>query len=173
MLEITPLYVGSMNTKTVDYHYHHGLTHSKTMGGAVEPFAYSLYDEGAVPKQGLGDDDVTDYELVPEFKKPLDLSHAGGASSYAVGMFMDSLPEKLRTNLDYSMQYWSPVDKKPSGEETLFADGGCFENVLLSSMLQRRVERVVLFFNSHAPLQPAESWDVYQDEYTGDQVTGE
>ena len=123
MLEVTPLYVGSMNTKEVEYHYHHGLKHTKTMGGAVEPFAYALYDKRAVPKQGLNNDDITDSVMVPEFNNPLDLAHVGGASSYAIGMFMDSLPEKLRTNLDYSMEYWSPVEKKPSGEKTLFADG--------------------------------------------------
>jgi hypothetical protein len=173
MLEMTPLYVGSMNTKEVEYHYHHGFTHKKTMGGAVEPFAYALYDSGAVPKHGMEDEDVTDSVMVPSFKEPLDLAHVGGASSYAVGMFMDSLPEKLRTNLDYSMQYWSPIDAKPSGEETLFADGGCFENILVSSMLQREVQKLVLFFNSKAPVQPASSWDVYNDVYTGDQITDE
>lgn len=173
MLEMTPLYVGSMNTKEVEYDYHHGLTHKITMGGVVEPFGYSLSDSGAVPKHGLGDSEVSEFEMIPKFKDPLDLAHVGGASSYAIGMFMDSLPEKLRTNMDYSMQYWSPVDAKPSGTETLFADGGCFENVLVSSMLQRRVEKIVLFFNSHAPLQPASSWDVHNDVYTGEQVTDE
>mmetsp|Transcript_20874 Transcript_20874/g.35177 ORF Transcript_20874/g.35177 Transcript_20874/m.35177 type:complete len:563 (+) Transcript_20874:55-1743(+) len=173
MLEMTPLYVGSMNTKEVDYKYHHGLTHKKTMGGVVEPFAYSLYDSSAVPRHGLEDDDVTDHVTLPTFKNPLDLAHTGGASSYAIGMFIDSLPEKLRTNLDYSMQYWSAVDKRPSSEETLFADGGCFENILVSSMLQRQVEKIVLFFNNKIPIQPASSWDVYNDEYTGEQVTDE
>jgi len=172
MLEITPLYVGSMGARSVDYHYHLGLKHSITVGGAVEPFAYSLYDSDAVPREGLNGN-TEGYQQVPAFDKPLDLAHAGGASSYAIGMFMDSLPEKLRTNMDYSMMYWSPADKKPKSQETLFADGGCLENILVSSMLQRRVQRIVLFFNSNTPLQPASSWDVYKDDYTGKQVTDE
>lgn len=170
MLEMTPLYIGSMNTKEVHYKYHHGLSHTKTMGGVVEPFAYALYDNNAVPQRGLGDDEMSTLKI-PDFEKSLDLAHMGGSSSYAIGMFMDSLPEKLRTNLDYSMQYWSPVDNRPSSDETLFADGGCFENILVSSMLQRRVEKLVLFFNAGTPLQPTSSWDVFNDVYTGEEVT--
>ena len=172
MLEMTPLYVGSMNTKDVKYNYHHGFTHTKTMGGAVEPFAYAMYDDKASPRRGLGDSDAGTLSI-PEFDKFLDLSHVGGPSSFAIGLFMDSLPEKLRTNMDYSMQYWSPADNRPSSEETLFADGGCFENILVSSMLQRQVDKFILFINSVVPLQPASSWDVYNDIYTGDQVAGQ
>ena len=56
--------------------------------------------------------------------------------------------------------YWSPSDLIPSGEETYFGDGGSYENIPLISFLQRRVEKIILFFNSNTPLQPAANWDV-------------
>lgn len=56
--------------------------------------------------------------------------------------------------------YWSPVDVHPKAKDTLFCDGGSFENIMLPSMLQRRVHKIVLFFNSVTPLQPSTNWDV-------------
>lgn len=54
--------------------------------------------------------------------------------------------------------------------DTLFADGGCYENLLVTSMLQRRVEKIVLFFNVHQPLQPAANWDVINDPPSKTQI---
>lgn len=158
--------------ETVDYHYKHGLTHSISVGGIVEPFAFSLSDPGSTPSRGLGDA-TSGSLLVPAVGHPMDVSHMGGSSSYAIGLFMDSLPAGVTDDWSLRMRYWSPVDARPQGRDTLFADGGCFENIPVSSFLQRRVEKMVLFFNSHAPLQPTSSWDAYNDEYTGEQVTGQ
>lgn len=142
-----------------------------TVGGAVEPFAFSLSDAGAVPPAGLGDEPSGTLR-VPSFEHPMDIAHMGGSSSYAVGLFVDTLPSGLSDDLSLRMKYWSSVDDVPTAKDTLFSDGGTYENVLLSSLLQRRVEKVVLFYNSHLPLQSSSSWNVYEDEYTGDQVTG-
>jgi hypothetical protein len=48
MLEISPLYVGQMRTLGVSYHYHSDkdiITHHKTVGGVVEPFAFGRFGE--------------------------------------------------------------------------------------------------------------------------------
>jgi hypothetical protein len=68
------------------------------------------------------------------------------------------------------MNYWSPAEERPSEKDTLFADGGCYENLLVSSMLQRRVEKIVLFYNVHTTLQPALTWDVANDPPSKTQI---
>lgn len=67
--------------------------------------------------------------------------------------------------------YWSPSDLIPSGIETYFGDGGSYENIPLISFLQRRVEKIVLFFNSETTLQPADKWDVASNLTYDGQVT--
>jgi hypothetical protein len=156
----------------VDYHYKHGLTHHVPVGGLLEPFAFSL-SEDADPRKGLEPGQTSALLQVPGVRHSMDVAHMGGASSYAIGMFMDTLPAGVTDDWSLRMKYWSPTDSKPSTKDTLFADGGCYENIPVSSFLQRRVEKMVLFFNSHTPIQPASSWDVYKDEYTGEQITGE
>lgn len=159
--------------ENVEYHYTHGAIHQVTVGGAVEPFAFSLSDEGAVPSTGLLAGQTSGIvHIDSDVPNMMDMQHMGGASSYAPGLFVDTLPDGLSDDLSLRMKYWSVVDKLPSVKDTLFADGGCYENILVSSMLQRRVEKLVLFFNSHLPLQPASSWNVDTEPFTGDEVTG-
>ena len=160
-------------TGQVEYHYKHGLKHTVSVGGLVEPFAVSLFDNDTAPLRGLPSDEPFAYLKVPPVQHGMDVAHMGGSSSYAIGMFMDTLPAGVTDDWSLTLKYWSPTDRLPSAKDTLFADGGCSENIPVSSYLQRRVQKMVLFFNSHTPLQPASSWDVSQDEYTGEQVTGE
>jgi hypothetical protein len=142
------------------------------VGGAVEPFAYSRH--GHAPANGLATGQLSDILSVPSseaaFSDTLDPAHMAGASGFAIGAFMDTLPLGIPANTSLHMNYWSPADAAPMERDTLFADGGCYENLLVTSMLQRRVEKMVLFFNVHQPLQPAANWDVVNDPPSKTQI---
>jgi hypothetical protein len=166
MLEISPLTVGQMRTMDVGYDYHSRIErkHYRTVGGAVETFAYARY--GSAPLVGLGEDGDAQGDLrVPVPDSFMDIQFAGAASSYAIGAFVESFPhlDKLTDSLGLHIDYWSPVDKHPTSKDTFFADGGSYMNIMLPSMLQRRVQKIVLCINENQPLLPASDWNPATD----------
>ena len=73
-------------------------------------------------------------------------------SSFPLG-----LEKKLGLHYDYSSPA-SPVANTVLGiQDTLFGDGGSYENIPLISYLQRGVKRVVWFANHVTPLQVSQS----------------
>jgi hypothetical protein len=48
--------------------------------------------------------------------------------------------------------YWSAATSTPRSEPFLIADGGDEENIEFIGLLRRRVQRIVLFFNSEQVL---------------------
>jgi hypothetical protein len=172
MIEINPIYTGQMRTIDVAYTYHKDKVerkHYRTVGGAVETYAFGRY--GAAPSSGLTLRDEADLE-VPVPSSFLDAQFSGGASSYAPGAFVESLTVgELADKLGLHMDYWSPADRVPESKDTLFCDGGSYENIMLPSMLQRRVEKIVLFFNMKAPLLPSSQWNVATDKPSSSQVS--
>mmetsp|Transcript_14298 Transcript_14298/g.21406 ORF Transcript_14298/g.21406 Transcript_14298/m.21406 type:complete len:569 (-) Transcript_14298:197-1903(-) len=169
MMEVTPLYIGQLRTEDVVYQYHLGRNHTIRMGGAVEPFAFGRY--GSAPLLGLRSSEVSGDLSVPEPEEVFDIRYAGGASSYAPGALFETLPDDLADKFGLHFDYWSPADRTPKSRDTLFCDGGSYENMLLISLLQRRVEKIVLFVNSRTPLQTSEKWDVYNDAPSKEQIT--
>jgi hypothetical protein len=171
MFEMSPLYFGAMNTREIDYDYTHGLTHTLTVGGVVEPYAFTRSASGA--SVGLSPGQTNGTLAVPASgvtDTVVDIAHISAASSFAPGAFMDTLPLGIPDNTSLHFNYWSPADSKPVTKDTFFADGGCYENLLVTSLLQRRVENIVLFFNVHTTLQPAADWNVDVDAPSKKQV---
>ena len=101
MIEMTPMYVGTMHTEDMEYQYKHGLKHTIRVGGTVESFAFSRSGEG--PKHGLAAGDSTGLLTVPRTKRhdALDASHMASASSFAIGAFVDTMPYKFPRMLHY------------------------------------------------------------------------
>jgi len=171
MLEFTPLYVGQMKTNQVTYSYSPlGIKHTKTIGGLIEPYAFP--QQGRAPMFGLSSGETSGtISMIPEPDSILDLAFAAGASSYAPGALLESLPLDLSNKLGLHFDYWAPADHVPFHEDTLFADGGSYENINLISFLQRKVEHIILFFNSEQPLAPSSSWNPAVDEPNSNQVS--
>ena len=92
MFEMSPLYVGSLLTTDVEYKYSKGMKHTIRVGGAIESFAYNRH--GTAPASGLTADELSGVLSVPaaEATDALDPAHMAGASGYAIGAFMDTLP---------------------------------------------------------------------------------
>lgn len=84
---------------------------------------------------------------------------------------MESLrPYNISSALALHFDYWSPSNIHPSSTDTMFCDGGSYENIMIASMLQRRMEKIVLFFNTITPLLPKSDWDVYTEVASTKQV---
>jgi hypothetical protein len=170
LLLVGCLCAGQMRSLNVGYKYHKThVTHYKTVGGVIEPFAFGL--TGAAPVRGLDGDSTKAEVTVPTPSAVLDLQFAAAASGYAEGAFFESLrPHNISSALGLHFDYWSPVDKHPQSLDTLMCDGGSFENIMLPSMLQRGVKKIALFFNSVTPLQPASDWNVRTDAPSTGQI---
>lgn len=176
MIELTPLYVGQMKAQEVTYTSQKGLSRTRHVGGVVESFAFST--EGSVgPTSFLEADQPTGLLKVPVRSafKPLDLSTAAGASSYAPGALFTSLPKPLADKLGMTMDYWSPsaTSSSTTGSSTpsYFCDGGSYENMPLINFLQRKVRKVVLFYTSFRALMPSDQWDPYTQPFSADKLT--
>lgn len=170
LLEITPMYIGQMCNQDVDYHYTGGVKHTKRVGGLLEPFAWS--SSGSAPTKGLLASQQTGLLQVPPPKEVMDLRNSAAASSYAPGSFVEAFhPASLANALGMHFDYWSPASALPKAEDTLFTDGGAYENIVLISYLQRRVPKVVLFFSSSTPLAPASRYNPATDTFTGAELS--
>ena len=173
--EMSPLYMGQMFERNVTYHHERLLKRRRhytqtTFGGAVESFAIGREGSqapatGAVPGDGV--------LSIPVPKKRWDLAHAGGASGYAPGSFIEgSFAEKV-INLSLFQDYWSPAEAAPEVTRSMWTDGGATDNLLLGGLLQRGIKNIVLFVNCQQPLRPASDWDVATEPFTKDDITYE
>jgi hypothetical protein len=167
MVEITPLYISHMNSQEVTYEFSNGLKkntrEAKTVGGAVEAFAFS--QDGGIPSKGIPEGESTGMLEVPAGKKIFDLRTAAGASSYAPGTLVEDL-HLLDAPLGLTLNYWAPAAPSPAsagGGRYFYGDGGSFENIPLINYLQRGVEKIILFCNPKMPLQPASSYNPFTD----------
>lgn len=165
MVDITPLYVGQFASHVVQY-YQNGKTlrvSKKQVGGAVEPFIFSR--KGSAPKTGLTS--TKQLLSVPKPEISLDLQFSAGASSYAPGSLVESINIEKIYDLGMHFDYWSPVSSSPSAEDTLFADGGSFQNMYIGGLLQRGVKKIALFDLNSKGMQPSSKYNPSTDPYTG------
>lgn len=147
LMEFTPMYVGQMMNLDIDFKYKGiGLSHTKHVGGMLEPFAFARTG-GDAPLRGIPSRKTTDVLSVPEPENFVDLQFAAGSVSYAPGSFFESIgiPEAAAA-LSMQFNYWSPDDSfNPDFTTMMYADGGCYENMPLIPFMQRRVPKITLF----------------------------
>lgn len=146
-LQFTPLYVGSpqpvelANPRRPKQAFAVG-------GGFVEPFAFG----GAAP-EAIGADHLARIPLDPlGIDGRQTLRFAVGSSSAAYAAVADDILDN-NERLTPITPYW-PVrttDLVPAQDFDV-GDGGILENFGLLAMLQRRVERAVVFINTNEPL---------------------
>lgn len=167
-IEITPLYVGQMRGQEVTYKEANCLLHCEhqvEVGGAIESFAFTRNEASSRSLVGLPASVTSGILSVPTVSQPMDVQFATAASSFAPGAFFESMhPSKLADALGMEFNYWSPSSPLPQEKKAMFTDGGCYENIPLISFLQRKVERIVLFFNAETALQPSSTWDVAAEQ---------
>jgi hypothetical protein len=154
--EYTPLAVGSAHPLEPTFTSRKKNKASETRlvgGGFVQPFAFggnpsSQAPEGCTPATPPNACALTDLPATP---RPYTLADAAGTSSSAAAGSLDQFG--LTDQLGAQALYW-PVTAKadPPVEEFDFGDGGSLENFGVLSLLQRKVERLVVFINTPTPL---------------------
>jgi hypothetical protein len=105
-----------------------------------------------------------------------DLPTAIGASSYAPGCDFASSENPIVLKLSAPISYWSPISSSVSQEnnkiynnnakEFLVADGGGLQIDNLISLVQRKVDKIILFCSSSVTLSPSSEWDPFDESTT-------
>lgn len=161
MIEGTPLYVGIPYVKNITYRNkeHPGNQQTFTVGGMVEPFAAGT--AGPPPgTESVRAASGAEYTTVLQPDVSATVAVIAAASSEFYGPAIASILPKLSHAMDINYTYWSP--QQPAAQASpsmLLGDGGCYENQLVIAMIQRRVQNIVVFASSDAPLAPKEKWD--------------
>ena len=142
VFQYTPLYVGSPLAQTV--HYRPLLcsdTDVDVGGGFVEPFALGCTGPAGPPADG--------FATLPLPAAPFSLGDAAGTSSSAYSGVEDNFLGPLSPH----EPNW-PVSNQGGATTTEFnfGDGGNLENYGLISLLQRKVETIVVFINTATKL---------------------
>lgn len=188
LVESTPLYVGEAHTRHEIYRGFPQVKHQ--VGGYVEPFAFgAMTDKHAhLPngqQSGLLDGVMTNQAscgsaITPRSGQcswPWALGHAVGASSWAPGLVLSSIP--IFQGLDLDLPYWSPAtplsEADNIGDEGacgrfILADGGCTSNIYISGLIKRGVKTVIAFVNTGVFLAPSSAWDPTKDNRTNGRI---
>ncbi|MCB9232578.1 MAG: hypothetical protein H6581_12985 [Bacteroidia bacterium] len=151
----TPLYLGSLHRQFIEYDSRlRGKKGFLVGGGFMEPFAM-----GSKPKSFISGN----YFKVKLPERKFRLVDATGTSSSAFAAdlgssFLELFPVDLLPNSNLGRiipeeKYW-PLPDKGMVEATdfRFADGGNLDNFGLLTLLQRQVQKIVVFINTDAPI---------------------
>eukprot|EP00056_Hartaetosiga_gracilis_P020564 m.20202 g.20202 ORF g.20202 m.20202 type:complete len:571 (+) comp8552_c0_seq2:82-1794(+) len=146
-LEMTPYYVGEPHVHNITYMSNKGKTLKQLVGGFVETFAFGA----EAPTHGLSNANgsLSSKQTKMDRLSPV---HQATLASFAPGGVFTELPDILSFHMDPLYNMWSPANPSPSNNIGVFADGGVVENIQLISLLQRKVENIILFFNNNQAL---------------------
>ena len=166
IVQHTPIYSGNPYTSTVTYNSQDGCddddhcvtaTDSVRVGGLFSAYAYGadvpLRNASLAPGQRSGELAV----LAP--KDGATVQRAAAMSSMApAAWFANESPELLGVTLSEEYAY---APDAPAASARLFytGDGGVLENNGLIPLLQRGLDRVVVFANTLTPLADRAAWD--------------
>ncbi|MGH1426477.1 MAG: hypothetical protein ACRBEE_00945 [Arenicella sp.] len=145
LVQFTPLYTG--NPFALQLKEKHLLEKPSTLntgGGVLDSYAFGSSGPNTAPGKALE---------MPEPTVPFSIWHASGISSTAYGY--DFAKYHVIEGYIPQMNYWAVTDSSESQSETAmqyFADGGNLENNGIMAMLQRKVEKIIVFVNSETPI---------------------
>ena len=136
------------------------------MGGLVEPFAFGMQE---APSKGIpvnetmallqGNLKESSWNASPRWS----VARLTLASSYFVGgAFADVPLPPLGQNalLGLNNAYFSPSSSNGIlNDDYLFGDGGTYENVHITGLIQRGVKEIVVFLNTNQPLHTGKGWN--------------
>jgi len=168
-LEMTPLYFGNFWSQSINYDFGNG-KQTVVAGGAVEPIGCFIeLSQFSEQLKGLGQQKLQGTLSIPKPSRLMDLKGCIAASSYAPEELID--PEFImKAECALSLNHWSCVPSVTACNEMFFADGGYTQSICLISFLQRRVKKIILFFESSVPLKSSKEWDVESDVPESNQV---
>ena len=166
LLESTPIATGVLKTRTPTVSYHALNSHetqNASVGGLIETFAFG----GCCPStmERLATSSLIEINnsctcASKDLEKYFDLATAIGASSYYDGCYAAASSSPSLRETAGSLNYWSPTSSIGSSNTDYYvADGGGLQVDNLISLLQRKVDRIILFCSTSIPLQPSTKWN--------------
>ena len=153
LVQFTPGYVGNPWSLQLKTKVLCKKLKQETGGGFLDSFAFGTTGPNAPAGPWLP---------MPGPSEHFPIWHASGISSAAFGF--DAAKFDVRSVIPKE-EYWAVSDSAESNEkskEIRFTDGGNLENFGLMAMLQRKVEKLVVFVDSEDPLPP--TWDKVMDD---------
>lgn len=158
VLDATPLYFGQARRSAVTYYPRRHLFPPQPLpvtcnvSGLLQPFAVG----GVAPGQALSLGEDTAMMSLPAPARPFSLGQAVAASSFFPADVYADFSRELSQSLGFVLPLWPPApggNVPPRTEEMMIGDGGLCENTLITSLVRRRVERIVWFSSPAKPLQ--------------------
>ena len=153
----TPLGIGAAVPLSPIFRAQSGQAHTGNIGGGfIEPFAFGAVGPTSEPTNCNGDSQSNCLMLqVP--RTPFSIADASGTSSSAYVATLTAtkfLGHELR-DMSPQEEYWKiPVigEPSPTSENYMFGDGGNLENLGAITLIQRNVNKLVIFVNTNAKL---------------------
>ncbi|WP_284126142.1 patatin-like phospholipase domain-containing protein [Parerythrobacter aestuarii] len=152
LVQFTPGYVGNAWPLQLTTRVLCKKLRQNTGGGFLDSFAFGSTGPNAAAGSWLP---------MPAPERPFAIWHASGISSAAFGY--DAAKYDVASVIPKE-EYWAVSDAAQSAAKSRqlrFTDGGNLENFGLMAMLQRKVEKIVVFVDSEDPLP--DSWDIVMD----------
>ena len=156
----TPLGIGSAVPLNPVFRSDNGQTNTGQIGGGfIEPYAFGAFAPKVAPSNCLKGDGPSICLPLKMPKEPFSIGDASGTSSSAFVADLTALPlfPKLQ-DLSPKQTYWQVprIDSLlPQGEKYIFGDGGNLENLGVITLIQRNVNKLVVFINSDKKLNAA------------------
>lgn len=153
----TPLYNGSLVLNTPKYisEISKDVNYRTIGGGFIESFAYGATTPPNLPSLC---DPNTDNPYCVQLAEEENIFTIGDASGTSSSAFVSTLTSKELLHkslkvLSPQVDYWPILKDSIINEENyMFRDGGNLENFGLISLLQRSVNKVVIFVNTETPI---------------------
>jgi len=134
-------------------------------GGFIEPFAFGSFAPTSLPTICTNSKNGQLCVKTLTSAAPFPIANASGTSSSAFAAKFtstDFLCKRLLSNLAPRMRYW-PVSTTSKQKEVdfMFGDGGNLENLGAISLLQRKVNNLIVFVNTDTAIKT--DYDRYKD----------
>ena len=174
VIDATPLYFGQARPQPITFNSRPQLGKPQIpsvvlpVGGLIEPFAVG----GEAPRSGLRRGLTESVLPLPApAAGPFPLATALAASSFFPGDVEGWLSKDIADKLGFKLPLWPSAEPSPRTTDMLIGDGGLCENTLVSSLLRRGVDRIVLFQSTDTPLRAG--WDPHRRPPTANDVDDE
>ena len=160
----TPLGIGAAVSLSPVFRSQSGEVHTGNIGGGfIEPFAFGAYAPASDPVKCARGSTLSNCITLQTPSVPFSITDASGTSSSAyVSTFTATkfFGHELR-DMSPQEQYWKiPTigGVLPTSEKYMFGDGGNLENLGAITLIQRNVNKLVIFVNTNTKLN--EKYDI-------------
>jgi hypothetical protein len=159
----TPLGIGAASAVSPIFRSQSGEVHTGNIGGFVEPYAFGAYGPTSLPESCTNARSNYNCLTLRAPASPFTIAEASGTSSsaYVATLTASKILGHKLSDLSPRQQYWEVPTiggELPASEDRMFGDGGNLENLGAITLLQRNVNKLVIFVNTNTKFN--EKYDI-------------